>query len=614
MKKLAMALMLTLLLCGCARQTSPTETTLPPVETTVSAEPTESFYVSGSTMERGTGGAVRLYQMDGSVIGIGRMGENLVAFDSSQTLYLLSGDNLEVQRERQLENSITWSQISLTISENGMAYYDADANSYVILDSNLVTASVVSFQEPLLTEPVISPDFTTIYYVAESGIRAMDVGNGTSRRLREEASPILSLDGLLFDGGVLSYSRQIGEDGSQTCFIDAENGSLCYTAEFQGQLVSSGNEFSGVMKLEHSLGQCKWVVVGDLEGKLQMLQPREQWESQIFPGEDLVVLQHESQVGLTLYCYNLDTGVLVSQITMPEQYNNFAYGCTDGTKIWLCDGASGRFYCWDTQRSGKGDDTDFLEDYASLAQPDQEGMNNCLRQAEKLSEQYGVKITFTQDGNRMEGVDYSGYPDYQPDLYSDALTLLEKTLKKFPDGFLQKMGKATKAGKLEIRLVDNFDPSLPIPEGTGSVDLQDGAQALLVSMCPDLEAIFCHELFHLMDTEINNSGDDLKNWSDLNPEGFEYTGSFAAYESGVLDDSEHLAFGSNYFADACGLVSPREDRAQIFLYAMMEDQQERFASDGMQTKLSRLCQLIRKIYKLDDSQQLLWEQYLLPEE
>ena len=78
MKKLVIALMAVLLLTGCAAQPVQTESTLPPAETTIPTEPLPSIYVENSPMERGTGGAVRQYQLDTPVTGLGMLGDALL--------------------------------------------------------------------------------------------------------------------------------------------------------------------------------------------------------------------------------------------------------------------------------------------------------------------------------------------------------------------------------------------------------------------------------------------------------------------------------------------------------------------------------------------------------
>jgi hypothetical protein len=56
---------------------------------------------------------------------------------------------------------------------------------------------------------------------------------------------------------------------------------------------------------------------------------------------------------------------------------------------------------------------------------------------------------------------------------------------------------------------------------------------------------------------------------------------------------------------------PKEDRARIMEYAVMEGQEEVFSSDTMQKKLKTLCRGIRSAFGLSNvSEALLWEQYL----
>lgn len=187
-------------------------------------------------------------------------------------------------------------------------------------------------------------------------------------------------------------------------------------------------------------------------------------------------------------------------------------------------------------------------------------------------------------------------------------------MKDLPEDFLKKVGRLTDAGRLEIRLLDDYDPDQKTSRATGYIDVADGNAAVCVSMCGDIQEIFYHELFHLMEVQFMNDGDGFKNWDELNPENFTYANSYADYYEGKLNNSPYLSQGSNFFADAYGLVSPREDRAQVFLYACLDGESGRFSSPGMQAKLNMVCQVIREYISLGDEEMLLWEQYLFPGE
>lgn len=611
MKRMVIALMAAaLLMSGCNSQTEPAETTLPPVETTIPTEPVPSCYVENSPMERGTGGAVRQYELDAPVTGLCMLGQDLLVCTGSRNLMILDSRTLETIRTRELDHDLDWNSTSLVAGENGIAFYDAACGMYMTLDNSLITASTYVISGASENQAVINSSFDRIYYVADDGIRVMDLADGISRMLREEHSPVLSLEGLLFNDRTLHYVRRNESGEAQTCFVDAENGSLYQTAVFQGQVLSWNRNYAGRMILDHALGQSTWLVTGDLEGNLQRLDPDCNWNSALLLNNGWAVVQQSSQVGLSLYCYDMADGTRIAQITMPEQYEELTLGCADGSRLWLADDQGQRFFCWDTAISGGSDPDSCLVDYAALGRPDEAGLDQCRQLAQTIGQRHGVEITIREENNRTSGVDYSTYPDFRPDMYNEALRDLERVLRKLPENFLKNVGRHTDAGKLEIRLVDDYDPDQKATPATGSIDVTDGNAAVCVSICGDLEEIFFHELFHVMEIQIMNNQDGFKNWEETNPADFEYVNSYAPYYDGSLKKSAYLNQGSNYFADDYGLISPREDRAQVFLYACMDDQSDRFASPAMQEKLSRICRMLRDSFSVAEDQTPIWEQYL----
>lgn len=612
MKKLVIALLAALLLTGCTASPGDDSTSLPS-ESAATAEPTQSFYVPSTAMERSTSGAVRTYEMDCAITGLSMLDGNLLVCADGNTLYLLSGETLEVQAQRELDSTIAWNQASLVITQDRVAYFDSELDAYVILDCHLRATSTLPIGDHLDVEPVIAQDFNTIYYIDGSSIRALDLTTGSARLLRQDSGTLVSLDGLYFEDSVLRFSRLLNDGSLQTCFINAQAGTIYYTAEFQGKMVSWDDRFAAVLELEHPLGTTSRLLSGTQDGTVQMLKTNINWDSALFPGNGQVIIQEQNQVGLTLTCYDLTDGAQISQVTMPQLFTTFTQGCSDGDRVWLWDGEGSRFYCWDMEISSRNDhvaDPAVFTAYASLSQPDTEAMAVVLRRSQTYSEQYGVQISFVEDGNRSEGLDYSGYLDYRPDFYAAALEALADTLRTLPDGFLAGIGDSAGSGRLQIHLVDDFDPETGIGTGTGSINVTDGQLIIRVSMCQDLPEIFYHELFHIMEVQMRNTGDGLKDWDDLNPSGFSYAESYADYEAGLLEDSMFLNTDKGFFADSYSLVNGREDRAQIFLYAMLDAQSFRFRSQPMQAKLSKLCQLIRSTYGIAADASLPWEQYL----
>lgn len=598
-KILLMGLAAALLLTGCG-DAQPTETTVPSTtvveETTV---PPDTLYVPDSPVERATDGAVQVYEADGNVTGAAVLGDSLVIALDDSRLQLLGGEWLEVRKERDLETSLSWADPSLVLTDQGMAYYDKTGGNYVVLDSYLVSAAKASIGDTLLCEPVISRDLSTIYYAADGCIKAMDFTSGITRTLREEYGTVLSLEGLLFEDSLLHYVRQLEDGTVQNCFIATADGSSRYTGKFQGQICAWTDTVSGILELTHPMGTDSWILRGGTS--IDILTVSGGWDGILFPDADTVVIQKLDQVGLTLSRYQLSTGALTARVTLPQYTTVFTAACTQGDMIWLC-GTGSRFLCWDTAASEASGEA--LETAGSLADSSLEELEN---RAEVLSDQYGVDIAFVEEENRTDGVDYSGYPEYRIAMYAGTLDTMEEILREVPSEFWYQLARKTDSGRLRIRLVDDFDPAMEMGEATGSFSVMNDELTIQISIGTDMKAIFYHQLWHVMEVRISSTTSKLSSWSKLNPSGFSYDD---ALEPGGSIDSAYLDTGSNYFADAYGMNSGREDRAQVFMYACMDGQDAVFQSDAIQKKLAKLCDVIRSVYKLSDDAVLPWEQYL----
>ena len=611
MKRLWIVCLVVLLLAGCTAQngqTQPPETTIPQ-ETTVPTEPLPSFYVENSPMERGTGGAVRLYEMEDTVTGVTMLEGNLLLCTDNRTLYLLSPDTMEVLRTRTLETDLQWDDESFVITRTGIAYYDEAQNVYASLDANLGTASSFTLDEDMVSRPVINAAMDRVYYATESGISVLYPADGTSRRLREEHGSIVSVDGLLFEDTLLCYTRQTENGEVQKCFIDVEDGSLQDAEVFGGQIFTWDNSYSCVMELHHAMGDVSWLVTGSRDGAMQRLNLRHGWDRALLLENGIAVLQSASQVGVTLYCYDLTTGKLISSVIMPEQYETFPWGCTDGSRIWLADGSGIRIYCWDTAVGGSADSGSELADCLMLGD-EAADFSTCKSNAQRIGERFGVTVQYMEGDNSTPGVDYSNVPDLRTEQYDLALAELEKAMQMLPGDFLKKAGQTAASRRMTVCLVDDYDPAAGTAPATGSIDVSGGEVVIYVSMCPELKEVFYHELFHVLDIQILNESDGMNHWEELNPEGFEYVNTYSIYYSGGLKNSEHLMWGSNAFADEYSMISPREDRAQVFVYAIMQDQAFRFGSPVMQEKLTLICKMLRECFDLPQGETPVWEQYI----
>lgn len=612
---LLIALLAALLLSGCGNTTAQTEpsTEAAPgtsVETTMPTEPLPSFYLENSSMERGTGGAVKLFELEGTVTGMAMLGENLLICEDGSRLYLLDPVTMKILRSRELDTGLDWDDESLVITESGMAYYHDATSTYVILDTNLLSVSSYVIDAEMDTRPVITHSFEKICYGIEGGLEVMTLSDGTARRIREEHQKILSVDNLLLGDTLLCYTRETADGEKQSCFISTDDGRLLDTAQFNGTLYALGDRFVCLSDLEHALGRTKWLSTGTVGAESQRLQSQYQWEEALLLSDGRVILQAASRVGMTLYCYDLTTGLLLAQIIMPGQTEYLTMGGGNGQTIWLSDGTGNRVFCWDTTIDPRPGESSELIPYASLAKPDPAAMAQVERLAQILGDRFDVTITFAEEQNRTVGVDYSDYADTRPEQYTKALEMLRLALEKLPEGLMYQIGRGADSDRVEILLLDGYDPERNTTQSTGAIDVTGGELVIRVNMCPELESIFYHELFHLMEVRIRTLTDGFEGWEELNPPVFQYTHSFEDAQSGVHHASAYLQKGSNYFADEYGMISQREDRAQVFLYAMKSGEQNRFLSDTMQEKLLRVSDTLRACFKISEDVTPLWEQYL----
>lgn len=600
MRRILCLMLLALLLtgCGASRDAQPTI----PIET----DPPVRFLES-------TDGAVSTYRADSECVKLLPMGDNHILFTASGRVHLLSGDDLTEVKSFDTGCPLSADDPGIFVSDGKIAYFNTSRGAYVILDHSLTEIASLTIREELSGQPVISPDFSTVYYCTADGVRAVDVATGAARLLRQEHGTILELNGLLFDGSVLRYTRSTDGREGESCFIRTADGTQVYLAGLKGQVCSWQDRFGAMMTLELPMGSSRYILTGAAGGQIRMLNlAQEDYDTVLFPGEGFLLTQKLTDGGLTLGVFDLNTGCGTAALELPGREAAFGFAQISGEALWLWDQGQARFLRWDMAQS-QSPTENLLTDMPSLTGEDSPGLEQVLLRAEELSGQYGIPIRFAQSGNRTDGVDYSGYPDFRPDQYAQALDRLAAVLARFPGDFFAQLRDNY---PVAIELVDDYDPAMEGYKGTGELTLEK-ERVIRVSICPEVEAIFFHQLFHAVELFSYKETNRLESWTGCNPEDFEYGGTYGAFVAGELDDSPYLTGEEQAFADAYCLVSAREDRAQTFMYAMLEGEEARFAAEAMQEKLLCLSEAIRGTFSgYQKSEEVFpWERYLqTPEE
>lgn len=597
-KRIIAAGVLALLLTGCGIAEHPTETTAPTEVTQETQEPTipENSLIAGEEY------GLTAFDVAEGCTGILPLGDNYVILTAGGKMLLASGETLAVTGELELGFVLDASDPSIVPDENQLGYYDKVRGAYVTLNRELKEITAIQLDEDMTSTPVVSPDLLKLYYGTAEGIRVLDMTTGTSHLLRQEHRTIISLDKPLFDGSILRYTQMDENGETENCFISTADGGHVSSAYMTGAMATWGEDsFAAVLDLELPMGEVRRIFTGTRTGQLKSLNVGESWDRALIPGDGRVLLQNVAESGLALDWHDAQTGerrifVCTGRTAI------FDRAWLDGENLWLWGTGEKRLYRWNTEQYDAQQESALVTMH-TLSQPDEEGLAQAEAQAAALSEKYGVSIQVVEEGNRRTGLDYGGYPDFRGEQYLQALKELDEAMSRFPEGFFASMASRE---DLRIRLVDDYDPAIGVTEGTGSLEL-GGGSLVKVSICGNIQEIFYHEMFHAMELEIQNESVKLYDWKSLNPDGMEYAESYLAWEQGRLASSDYLYA----VADDYGLVSAREDRAQVFLYAMLDGQEERFESGTMQRKLKLLSSAIRDAFGWNwRSEEFLWEQYL----
>jgi hypothetical protein len=413
---------------------------------------------------------------------------------------------------------------------------------------------------------------------------------------------------LHFDDTVLECRVSDGIT-DKTLFISAETGETLFEAQSPVELQSRGQSYFARWRE----GEQEMLLFGNRGETIQRLaQAAEGTHLPLFEAGLLVTYDPDS-TGTDLICYDLTQGNQLSRLRLAGIGAPMGMTVSEGM-IWFAAadlfGSEEALYCWDPAQGQQILDSSFLSPYYTAQSPDREGLERCEQQADALSKTYGVRIELWEDAVKPLPNDYHATGEYLVSVYERYLPVLAKALSAIPNTVYQKLGRQSQNGKLTISLVreiygTNELGSLTLEEGAHF--WSDGSSYLILMMNDKLERTFYHELFHAMDSYILTETKVYDDWRKLNPAGFTYDYSYITNE--YRDPKDYLEPETRAFIDLYSMSYPKEDRARILEYAMLEGNEAYFTSKTMQSKLATLCQGIRKAFKLEEADYL-WERYL----
>lgn len=591
---LAMLIIAGLLLVGCDNE-FPDSSSIP--------SPTNSTEVTGpahdsSRIHAETGGVLDTYVLPTrDYTGIREYGDNILLFsqaESGTSLTLVSKKTAAVLQTVDLGCTLDPDSGDLQTGSNRLAYYDRNSRLLVFLDSTLRQTGQVELPEDIQGSLVMSRDLNRIYYCIPNEIRMLDLQSGISRLLKQHGVTAQSLISLCFEESLLVCTADYDDGTEKTLYISTTNGATIYTEDGHRCFTACENAYFA----PRTNGSVQEFLFGLRGEATQNLTPL---SGSILPVLSIsgAVSFPESDGRFGMDYYNLEEGKRTASILLPSMvFPGQLMGETTTGHLWFLahdQQTQENVLCrWDLSKGSVEDDTAYTSLRYTADHPDEAGLAQAAAQAQQISDAYGVRIHIWQDA--LLDCDYRLEGEFQVSAILRQLNTLQNALAKFPDGFLKNLANGTKSGKLQICLVRS------IADDTGSLSglqtWENGESYIILAVGSTTEQAFCHQLSHAIDSRVIVETKLYDDWNTLNPKGFQY---------GKQDQNPN----ADYFIDNGCLVSAADDRAIIFEYAMMENADYIFESAGIQAKLLRMCQGIRKAFGLKDATEIFpWEQYL----
>lgn len=612
MKRIAVLLMaVLLLLTGCTADPDTATPMEPTAPTAQPEEPAFAVYQSAHSVEVLTHGAVKRYALeDDGYYGLVSMGDGilLLSGEAETTLTRVSADGKVT--DTTISGTIHLDQAAFWVTEQGVSYYNADGHNLVFLDNSLQETSRISLPEEMDTTPVLSEDWQRVYYYTADSLRCLELRTGISRLLKESSFQTQRVCKVCFEGAVLECYVS---DGTQdrTLYISTETGETLFEAPGLHSLsVEAQYYFSSWRE-----GDQELLLFGSRGETIQRLTPVQEGTCIPLIGSGYILSCKADSTGTGLTCYDLKEDTHISSIRLAGIGEPKGVVVDRDGMIWFLAGdlwsSEYALYCWDPSVNQQPVEAGYLSPYYTAESPDTEGLERCRQSAEALAEQYGIRIKIWEDAMDRSPEHYSLTPEHMVSAYDKYLPVLEKALSAFPREIYRKLGKQSKNGKLTISLVrevygTNELGSQTLEQGVHYWD--NGSSYLVLMMNDKLEQSVYHELFHAMDSYILTETKVYDDWRKLNPSGFAYDYSYITNE--YRDPKNYLDPENRAFIDIYSMSYPKEDRARIMEYAMMEGNEAYFTSKTMSRKLETLCKGINRAFGLSDSEDFLWEQYL----
>ncbi len=580
MKKLWIILFAVLVLSGCANE-EPVETTTEAVTTTAETTP-PGYYVPRSSVEKNSDGAVRMYQLpDDQYQSVSAIGDQilLTASEGKPVLTVLTGAECVPTANMTIP-------VEGTALYNGYAYFLAKDKQVVFLDAQLNETFRLDLPKDMQGQPLVSTSGEEVFYCVGNEIFAYDVERKISRLLKTHEYEAQTLTGSYFEGDLILC--EIGDKGK--IYVSAETGQTLYAKNDLADLFTYENTYLAL----RTDGTVLQKIVGTQDGQYKQWNIEDANVTGALSLGGTLGWSVDEKENLLLNFYDNTTGlrtasIVVSGFDVPVS----VYADRWSNSIWLLCDKGQTLLRWQPKLSPVTDETVYLNDVYTAEVPDEEGLKECEERAKSFQKSNGVLVYVWEDAVKHPG-EHTLEAEYQPEAIHRMMNDLLPVLREFPSKFLKK----SNSKKLRICLVRSIDGEQK------AVQYWVGKYAYIVlTEGIDLRSEFMRCLGYVVDSHVLGNSPDYDYWYTTNPDGFTY--------GAENQKTEYLEDGNRYFTSENAMTSPVEDRSEIFYQAMLPDNQNMFASEHMQKKLTMLCKAIRDAWNTKKEEDTFpWEQYL----
>ena len=593
MKRLVLILLVVFLLAGCNPQGD-----LPSAEAETPAEVSKAvnIYIANSSVEQQTGGAVKVYvPEEATYIGMSTMGEHVVLATDLTELILMDAETGDLGASIKVGETISCEATDFTVTEHGVSYYREDGQELVFLDTQLQQKAKVEIPEGISGHPCVSHTNQEVYYCKDKEVRALHLQTGISRLVKSQVCQSIELVASHLDGTMLAC-RVIDEQGTVSMlYLDSATGQTLDDVNQLTDLQTSGNQYL----VGRTEGITEQKIFGALDKEAQLFNVEEPLTA-VF---DLGGAYHwyMDQGALVMDYYDFTSGTHSAQVRMVGVGEPIAVAA-DSKYIWILamEGDTEMLYRWDVSAAPTGNAHNYIAPLYTRSEPNTQGLQQCAQRAKELKDKYGIHVHVGEDALAVTG-GYELVSEYLVPTLSEMMDRIEALLIQFPEGFWE---QSLAKGELHISLVRTISGNKEMIQF-----YENGDAYVLLQASEMIEDHFLHGVAYVIDSHVLGNSRDYDDWKELNPEDFDYDYHYYAYDS--HGTSPYLSDEGRAFADAYAMTFPHEDRCRLFVYAMIDGNEEIFQTEAMQAKLKRMCQGIRESYGYErDGNTYQWEQYL----